>query len=69
MSGEWRVRATLFEADGELRLGLSAVRDGETTSDMVVVANEAEARVEANAYARLLNTTDVEWVDRRDRAA
>ena len=68
MSGAWQVRATLHVADGELRLGLVATRNAETTSDVLPVADEAEARREARLYAQMLGASDYEWRDLREPA-
>lgn len=68
MNGAWRVRATLHMADGELRLGLVATRNAETTSDVVPVADEQEARREARLYTQMLGATDYEWRDAREPA-
>ena len=73
MSEPWRVEAFLHEHDGQLRVGLVATRKVgdqlENTSDVSVVANEADARHEARAFCAMLGVSDYSFVDQRKSAA
>ena len=73
MSEAWRVCATLHETDTGLAVGLDAFRGqgdaAHSTSDRVVVTDEADARREARAFCAQLGVETYEFVDARLKAA
>jgi|CXWL01.1.fsa_nt_gi hypothetical protein len=69
----WNVSAILHDTSDGLRVELTAVRedsDGRhTTSDVVLVTDEADARREARAFCRLLKVDETFAFEDRRKAA
>lgn len=69
MSETWKIEATLYETSDGLRVEMVGRRGGETTSDVVLAANEADARAECRNFARTLGVEDYGFTDARKRSA
>jgi hypothetical protein len=69
MSDTWFIEATLYETSDGLRVEMVGRRGGQTTSDVVLAANEADAHAECRNFAHTLGVVDYNLTDARKRSA
>lgn len=69
MNETWTIDATLYETNDGLRVEMVGRRGGQTTSDVVLAADEADAHAECRNFARTLGVVDYSFTDARKRSA